>query len=236
MPVAGGARTQFRICVVAALIVALASGCDTEGGEIDSRQVTVIGSGQVQGTPDTLTADAGIEFTAPDVIAAINQSTQRQAAVIDAAERAGVDRKDISTTGLAVLPQYDGAAGAVTGYRAQNTIEVKIRKLDSASQVLAVIVSTGGDATRISSVRYSIEDDSQLVTAARARAFADAQNRAEQYARLSGLQLGHVDSISETPAAAAPPATQRAPMATDIPLEPGRQTVSFSVTVVWELF
>ena len=29
--------------------------------------------------------------------------------------------------------------------------------------------------------------------------------------------------------------TQRAPMATDIPLETGRQTASLAVTVVWEL-
>jgi uncharacterized protein YggE len=234
MPIAGSG-TPLRFCAVAALTVALVSGCDSGGDDVP-RQVTVVGSGQVQGAPDTLTADVGIEFTATDVTAATNQSNQRQQAVIDAVDNAGVDRKDISTIGLTVQPQYDGTAGAITGYRAENTIEIKIRKLDSASHVLAVVVSTGGDATRISSVRYSIEDDSQLVKDARARAFQDAENRAEQYARLSQLQLGQVISISEAPSAVPPTATQRAPMAMDIPLEPGRQTVSFSVIVVWELF
>jgi uncharacterized protein YggE len=234
MPIAGSG-TPLRFCAVAALTVALVSGCDSGGDDVP-RQVTVVGSGQVQGAPDTLTADVGIEFTATDVTAATNQSNQRQRTVIDALDNAGVDRKDISTIGLTVQPQYDGTAGAITGYRAENTIEIKIRKLDSASHVLAVVVSTGGDATRISSVRYSIEDDSQLVKDARARAFQDAENRAEQYARLSQLQLGQVISISEAPSAVPPTATQRAPMATDIPLEPGRQTVSFSVIVVWELF
>ncbi|MGC2652784.1 MAG: SIMPL domain-containing protein [Mycobacterium sp.] len=234
MPFAGSG-TPLRFCAVAGLTLALVSGCDSGGDEVP-RQVTVVGSGQVQGAPDTLTADVGIEFTATDVTAATNQSNQRQQAVIDAVDNAGVDRKDISTTGLTVQPQYDGTAGTITGYRAENTIQIKIRKLDSASHVLAVVVSTGGDATRISSVRYSIEDESQLVKDARARAFQDAENRAEQYARLSELQLGQVVSISEAPSTVPPTATQRAPMATDIPLEPGRQTVSFSVTVVWELF
>jgi uncharacterized protein YggE len=103
--------------------------------------------------------------------------------------------------------------------------------------MLALIVGTGGDATRISSVSYSIADDSQLVKDARARAFNDAKNRADQYAQLSGLQLGRVLSISEaagstqTAGAPAPPKA----MATAVPLEPGQQTVSFSVTAVWEL-
>ena len=68
-----------------------------------------------------------------------------------------------------------------------------------------MIVSTGGDATRINSVNYSIEDDSQLVKDARARAFKDAKDRAEQYAQLSGLTLGKVISISES--AVPPPPT-----------------------------
>ena len=57
----------------------------------------------------------------------------------------------------------------IVGYRASNALTVKIRNLGSASQTLALIVSTGGNATRIDSVAYSIDDDSQLVKDARAR-------------------------------------------------------------------
>ncbi len=102
--------------------------------------------------------------------------------------------------------------------------------------MLAVIVGTGGDATRINSVSYSIADDSQLVKDARARAFQDAKDRAAQYAQLSGLGLGKIISISETSGGATPTAVP-APrmMPSSVPLEPGQQTVSFSVTAVWEL-
>jgi len=98
-------------------------------------------------------------------------------------------------------------------------------------------VDAGGNTARINAVRYSIEDDSQLVSDARARAFEDAKNRAAQYADLAGLSLGKVISISEA-AEANPPRPAPIPqgaMAADVPLEPGQQTVSFAVTAVWEL-
>jgi uncharacterized protein YggE len=169
---------------------------------------------------------------------AMNQTNDRQQAVINALAGAGVDRKDISTTKVGLQPQYDNSGGTITGYRADNSIRVKIHPADSASHVLAIIVGTGGDATRINSVSYSIADDSQLVKDARARAFQDAKDRAEQYAQLSGLKLGKVISISEASGAAPPilaPAPRGGAMPSNVPLEPGQQTVNFSVAAVWEL-
>ncbi|MDV3128822.1 SIMPL domain-containing protein [Mycobacterium sp. 21AC1] len=248
MPIAAHTklRTRALVIAVAGLIAAAVSACDatsgpTAGGaNTETRQVTVIGSGKVQGTPDTLTADVAMEFLAADVTGALNQSSQRQQAVIDALVGAGIDRKDISTTQVSVQPQFapDSAGnGAITGYRASNAIEVKMRDITKASQNLALIAGTGGDATRINSVGYSIEDDSQLVRDARAGAFEDAKDRAQQYAELSGLDLGKVISISEQSGSTPPsPPTPMPRMAMEaVPVEPGQQTVNFSVTVVWEL-
>jgi uncharacterized protein YggE len=228
----------FRLVLALGLAVA-SSACDSTPQRVGdtARQVTVVGSGHVEGVPDTLTADVGIEFTAPDVTAAMDQTNARQQAVINALTGAGVDRKDISTTEVSLQPQYDSSGGTVTGYRADNAIRVKIHPAGAASRVLAVIVGTGGNATRINSVSYSIADDSQLVKDARARAFQDAKDRAEQYAQLSGLGLGKIISISEVSGAAspAPAPSVRGGMPSSVPLEPGQQTVSFSVTAVWEL-
>lgn len=231
----------------ASLTVAGLSACDASSAPIlepgtETRQVTVVGSGQVQGTPDTLTANVAIEFIAADVTTAMNQTSERQQAVINALVDAGLDRKDISTTQVSLQPQYavDGAipgeTSTIVGYRASNAIDVRIRQLDTASQVLTLIVSTGGDATRINSVNYSIDDDSQLVRDARSRAFNDAKDRAEQYAELAGLRLGNIISISES-AGATPLPTSPSPRTMDaaVPLEPGQQTVGFSVTAIWEL-
>jgi uncharacterized protein YggE len=204
--------------------------------QTNARQVTVVGSGEVQGTPDTVTADVGIEVVAPDVTAAMNQTNERQQAVIAALTADGIDTKDISTTAVNLQPQY-GDNSVVTGYRAGNTINVKIRQLDNASRALSAIVDSGGNAARINSVNFSIEDDSKLVSDARARAFEDAKSRAQQYAELAGMSLGKVISISETGSSTPPqpfPVPPQAKVA-DVPLQPGQQTVGFSVTAVWEL-
>jgi uncharacterized protein YggE len=231
--------TRFAACAAAAVAVAVLAGCDSRPAppvETNARQVTVVGSGTVQGAPDTLTADVGIEVVAPDVTAAMAQTNERQQAVIDALKAGGIDATDISTTTVSVAPQY-GENSAITGYRASNAITVTIRQLDKAPGALASVVDAGGNTARINGVRYSIEDDSRLVSDARARAFEDARNRAAQYAELAGLSLGTVISISEAAESNQP---RRAPipqgaMAADVPLEPGQQTVSFAVTAVWEL-
>jgi uncharacterized protein len=244
MPIAARAKLSTRLLVLAAGLAAVTlSGCDSSSGpasgpNAETRQVTVVGAGQVQGTPDTLTVNASIEFIAPDATGAMNQTSERQTAVINALVDAGIDRKDISTSQVSLQPQFAGGdSTAIIGYRASNSIDVKIRKLDAASEALGLIVSTGGDATRINSVNLSFEDDSQLVKDARSRAFNDAKDRAEQYAQLSGLGIGKVLSISEAAGSMPPtpmPYSRGAEMAA-VPVEPGQQTVGFSVTVVWEL-
>ncbi len=247
MPTAARANTSRRFLILAAAGLAAVgiSACDSSSGltastDKETRQVTVVGAGEVQGTPDTLTVNASIEFVAPDVTGAMNQTSDRQQAVIDELVGSGIDRKDISTTQVSLQPQFAGGdSTTIIGYRASNSIDVKIRKLDSASQTLSLIVSTGGDATRINSVNYSIEDDSQLVKDARSRAFNDAKDRAEQYAQLSGLNLGKVISITESGGSTPPPPpmpySRGAAELSAVPVEPGQQTVGFSVTVIFEL-
>ena len=191
----------------------------------------------MQGAPDTLTAQVGIEVVAPDATAAMNQTSYRQRAVIDSLTAGGTDAEDISTTGVNLQQQY-GENSTVTGYRAANTISVRVRDLDAAPGTLATIIDAGGDATRINSVSFSIEDDSKLLSDARTKAFEDAKGRAQQYTELSELSLGRIISISETPGGGPPmpvPMPRADAMAAAVPLEPGEQTVSFSVTAIWEL-
>jgi uncharacterized protein YggE len=246
MPIAARAKLPTRLLVLLAAVLAVVlSGCDASSAPIVSdnaqvRQVTVVGAGEVEGTPDTLTINAAMEIIAPDAAGALNQTSQRQRAVIDALVATGIDSKDINTSQVSVQPQYAGGDSTnISGYRASNAIDIKIRQLDAASLAFAAIASTGGDATRINNVTLAIEDDSQLVREARARAFNDAKSRAEQYALLAELDLGKVISISEAPSSTPPipyPGTRggAAEMAA-VPIEPGQQTVGFSVTVVYEL-
>jgi uncharacterized protein YggE len=251
MPIAARARFANRLIVLTAagMVVAGLAACDASSkagpsviptADPDTRQVTVVGSGEVQGRPDTLNAQVSIEATAPDVTSAMNQTSGRMQAVIDALVGSGIDKNDIATANVTLQPQYSGGDNpTITAYQASNSLNVKIRNLNNASQTLGLIGTTGGDATRINSVSYAIDDDSQMVKDARTRAFDDAKDRAEQYAQLAGLTLGDVISISESAGATPPTPTPAPPMPRAameaVPLEPGQQTVAFSVTAIWEL-
>lgn len=233
--------TRLLLLAGAALTAVAVVGCDAASapaavpGTAAPRQVTVIGEGKVDGTPDTLVVSLSVAAIAPDAIGASNQTSARANAVTDALVGQGIDRKDISTTTVTLQPQYGANGTAIVGYQSSNSIDVKVRKIENGPQVLGVVTTAGGDATRINSVTYSIEDDSQLVKDARSRAYDDAKSRAQQYADLSGLDLGKVLSISET-GGVTPPSPVRYDVAAEAaPMSPGQQTVGFAVTVNWEL-
>jgi uncharacterized protein YggE len=212
----------------------LCSGCGSSSST-PGRDVTVVGSGQVRGAPDTLDAGVGVQVTAADVSAAIGQANARAKAVTDATIGAGVRREDIQTTDLSVQPQYT-PDHTVTGYLATNAVHVVIRDLTKASAVLSAAVQAGGNDARINGVSFALDDNSKLLADARARAFADAKSRAEQYAVLAGLALREVKTIKEASSdTSAPTPRFNQGAMPDIPLQPGMETVTFTVTVTWDL-
>ncbi|MFE0750218.1 SIMPL domain-containing protein [Gordonia sp. NPDC058843] len=238
-------RTALRasaLAVIAAVAVVV-SGCGSDPAGDQPRSVTVVGTGQVTGTPDTLRADIGVEATAPDVTTALNETSAKVTDVTDAVVAAGVERKDVATQQVSVNPQYTspspGGTSEVGGYIASNTIRVTIRDISKASAVLSAAATAGGDNTRISNVSFAIDDDSDLLDQAREAAFTDARGRAEQYANLAGDSLGKVLTITESTSgqekSAAPGTFERDLAAAPVPVEPGQQELTFTVNVTFAL-
>ncbi|MFJ9368009.1 SIMPL domain-containing protein [Nocardia sp. NPDC101769] len=232
-------RRMTALCAATAGAALVLTGCGSSDSSGD-RTVTVTGTGKVQGTPDVLNADLGTEVSAADVSAAVNQANDKAKAITDAMVTAGAKREDIKTSDLSVQPTYGTDGHNITGYRATNTMHVAVRDLPKASGILSAAVQAGGNDTRINSVAFGLEDNTKLLSDARARAFDDAKSRAEQYAGLSGLKLKTVKTISENGSGTTPPPKpmyrDTAPgAAPNVNLEPGQQTVTFTVTVAWDM-
>ncbi|WP_039880288.1 SIMPL domain-containing protein [Gordonia rubripertincta] len=235
-------RAGLVALVVSALALTLAA-CGSDAAVDQERSVTVVGSGQVTGVPDTLRADIGLESTAGDVTTALNETSEKVRTVTDAVVDAGVERKDVATQQVSVTPQYSspvpGGSSQISGYVATNSIRVTIRDISKASTVLSAAATAGGDNTRISNVSFAIDDNSQLLKEAREAAFDDARGRAEQYASLAGDDLGKVLTIKETTSGQEQPASpgsfERDVAAAPVPIEPGRQELTFTVTVTFAL-
>lgn len=240
-----GTARNWRVAGIA-LLAALAmagsvTACGSSSTSNDSpREITAVGTGEASGKPDVLTVQLAVQHQAADVTTALNDASASAQKVIESAGANGVDPKDVQTANVRVNPHY-GTDRQITSYEATQSLTVKVRKLDTASKLLGDLATAGGDATRISSVGFDIENDSALKATARDKAFAEAKSRAEQYAKLSGGKLGEVRTVSE--GAAVRPITTRqytpdstpGVAASPVPIEAGEQSLTVTVTVVWKL-
>ena len=200
--------------------------------------IAVSGTGLVTGTPDTLIIDLGVQVLRPSVDEAAGEAARLAQAVIDALKAQGVDEKDIQTTNYSIYPEYDYRNDAQTlrGYRVSNTVSVKVRNLDSAGAVIDAATAAGGDDTIVNNIRFDLEADGALITAAREAAWNDARAKAEQLAELAEVRLGKAVTISENSSASPPPivyAEERAGVAFDAatPIQAGESQVSVVITV-----
>ncbi|MFT3925425.1 MAG: SIMPL domain-containing protein [Myxococcales bacterium] len=124
-------------------------------------------------------------------------------------------------------------------YRVSNMVEVTIRDLNRASQVLSAATNAG--ANQLWGISFEVEDTKPLVADARAKAVAHAKQVAEQLQQLTGVKLGPIVAITDGAAAAGPMpmfAAARADMAAgggSMPVERGELTVTHQVTVLYSL-
>jgi hypothetical protein len=207
--------------------------------------ISIEGHGEVVSAPDTALVTAGVTSDAKTAREALDGNTKAMAGLIATLKAAGIDAKDLQTSGFSVNPQYiypeklaNGAAPPpeITGYEVQNGVSLKVRKLDTLGTILDQIVSVGGNT--INGISFSVDDAAQLLDEARKAAFTDAEGKARIYADAAGIGLGPVQSIREggddnepRPVAFK---TMAAPMAgTAVPVEAGQLTFDVSVDVVW---
>jgi uncharacterized protein YggE len=202
-------------------------------------RITVTGTGNVSGVPNQLSLSMGVQTTAGSVATALRQANQAVRAVTSALGRTGVSASDIQTSGLSIYPNYSGSSGVPSGYQVSEQLTVTLRRLSTAGSQISAAARAGGNATVIDGVSLNLSDTGTLLATARARAVADAKAKAAAYARALGRPLGAVVSMSEAPPAQpfqplpyAVPSAARAP---SVPVHPGTQQVSVSVTVIFAL-
>lgn len=195
--------------------------------------VSVTGTGEVFGAPDMLTANFAVETSAATVDAALRGANTAATRMHDALLQAGIVQTDLQTSEVGVSPQRDDHQ-AITGYTVTQGVTAKIRDLPRAGAVMSAAIAAGGDAARLNGVTFTIEDDAALLAEARKKAFADARGKAELYAREAGRPLGRVVRVSEeTPKHWEPVAYHSMTADAAVPIEPGRQLVSVTITVEW---
>jgi hypothetical protein len=200
-------------------------------------RITVTGTGTGSGTPDQLTLSMGVQTSGGSVASALLRANRAVRAVTAALGRAGVRASDVQTSGLSIQPQYASSTPVPDGYGVSESIQITLRDLTAAGRQISAAVRAGGNATVVDGVSLSMNDTSSLLSTARIRAVQNAKVKAAQEARALGRALGPVVSVSE-PAPAQP--LPEVPMASagsrsTVPVSPGTQQLSVTVTVVFAL-
>ena len=203
-------------------------------------RITVTGTGKVSGAPNELALSMGVQTNGTSGAAALRQANSAVRSITAVLRRSGVAASDIQTSGLSIYPNYSGSSGVPDGYQVSEQLTITLRRLSVAGSQISAAAHAGGNATLIDGVSLNLSDTSTLLASARARAVADAKAKAAAYARALGRPLGPVVSMSETPAAQpyplpefATPTASRA--AASVPVHPGTQQLSVTVTVVFAL-
>jgi uncharacterized protein YggE len=216
---------------------ALTAAAPATGGA----RITVTGTGNVSGVPNELSLSMGVQTSAGSVATALRQANAAARSVTAVLRRSGVAAPDIQTSGLSIYPNYSNSSGVPSGYQVSEQLTVTLRSLSTAGSQISAAARAGGNATTIDGVSVNLSDTSTLLASARTKAVADAKAKAAAYARALGRPLGPVISMSEAAPAqpfqplpfAATPSASRAGSA--VPVHPGTQQLSVTVTVVFAL-
>ncbi|MFJ2237148.1 SIMPL domain-containing protein [Streptomyces sp. NPDC087859] len=204
--------------------------------------VTVTGEGSAVAKPDIAVVGAGVEVTAKTTQAALNAQNEAAAALLKAVRAQGIADADIRTENVSLSPVYDYQDGESTlrGYRAAQSFSIKVREVAATGALITAVTEATGDAGRIDSVVFDLEDRRPLQARARKAAYRDAHAKATQYAELGGHRLGRLVSLSEGGTGyvlPVPPVAGDAPGAGigAVPLAPGEIRATASVTAVYAL-
>jgi hypothetical protein len=236
--VVGGTGLGLALSAGATTPVATPSGCGSS-----QPRLTVQGTGQADGTPDVLTAVFGFSSTAPSATAALNQDNADVNQALLALSSKGVAQADLQTTGLTLAPQYVYPNGVPmrTGFAATNTVTATLRNTKTAGDAIDAVVNASGDAATINSLNFSFANPAQVEDQARSHAVHQAVAHAAAMAAASGRRLGPVCSLTDNtqPSFLEPYGSAgfaaADKQATPVPLQPGSQTESDQVTMVYAL-
>jgi uncharacterized protein YggE len=221
-------------------------------GRGDEPTLTVVGTGEAFGTPDRAVVRLG-------AVAQSSQAAEAQKLVgeivtktIDAVKQLGIDEKSIRTAGVSLTPVYtdqhlrplqpgqpqEPQEPRISGYRASNTLEVRLDDLSRLGPVIDAGVATG--ANNVEGVDFQLKDDGPQRKAALKQAATDARGKAEALADAMGMRLGPVIEVIEGGGPGRPiPMARRAMLAesfaANTPVQPGQLQVTASVTITYRL-
>lgn len=242
-PYVGGPLSKARgvTVLVAVLVVAAVALAGVALGHSQSSPkatITVTGSGTVQGTPDTLNFQVGVNTVASDAATALAENNARVASVESALLGHGVTRKELQTSGLDIYENTNNS-GVVTGFTVDDILNVTMHRLSNAGAAIDAAAHAAGNGVQLYGITFSISNQSKLLGAARARAMQNARTEATQVASGGKSSVSAIVRITDQENSSSSnviyPLGTAQPSASKVPIQAGSQSITVQVTVVYAL-
>ncbi|HEY5721088.1 MAG TPA: SIMPL domain-containing protein [Allosphingosinicella sp.] len=153
----------------------------------------VSATGRAEARPDEARFTAGVSTIGATAAAASSANNETINRVAKALESLGVNKDDLQTRSV-TLGRID--YGKDRGrFRAENTIEVRMRDVSKAGQAIAATTDAGANV--LSGPDLRVTDGERTKNAAFAAAYRAARSRAEAVAKASGMKIARVLTIRD---------------------------------------
>ncbi len=162
------------------------------------RTIRLEGEGKVSVKPDIAMTTMGVTTEAATVAEAQTKNTETVNNLISRIKQIGIDAADIQTKDYSVYPVYnypEGGSPVLRGYTISQNVEVKIRNLEKANQVIALAGEVG--ATNVNGLQFTVDDKDAYLDEARMEALKKVSEKASTLSGMLGLDLASIVSYDE---------------------------------------
>ncbi len=162
--------------------------------------ITITGEGRVTAIPDLGQITVSIVTEGRDAEEAQAQNIEKYNGLVNELKQSGIDSKDLKSTAYTVSPVYDWIEGVreFRGFEVRQSLQVKIRDLNNAGEVIRIASQNG--VNEVSGLSFTIDEPESYRQLAREEALANAREKAQELADLTGVSLGKIVSFSESSA------------------------------------
>lgn len=199
--------------------------------------VVAHGEGLAVGKPDRVSIQIGVTTQAATAGEASSQNAKQSSAVMAELKQQLGAAAEFQTSNYSLYPMYktqrDGGKPTISGYQANNTVEVRLNDVTLAAK--AVDSATKSGANQIQGVNFSMRDEQKLRGEALAKAAVQARANAEAMAKAMGMRIVSILKIEDGHPVQVMPMRKEMMMAQDAaastPMEPGSIDVRATVTI-----
>jgi uncharacterized protein YggE len=232
-------RAGLRAALFGTMAIFIAGSSPALAAEPIQRTLVVSGEGKVMAKPDQAQLAAGVVSEGKTAAAALAANNAAMNKVFATLKSLGIPDNKIQTSNFSVSPQYppytpnNPQPRRIIGYQVSNQVTVIVDDLGKLGGALDALVKSG--VNELNGVSFGFAKPDALEERARRAAVANAIAKARGMAQAAGVGLGHILTIQEggSYVPRPQPMMMRAAAAEAVPIAPGENTISASVTLTY---